>query len=275
MMKIYHIAFLMLAVFLVTAFSGCTEYGPEYGSEEIEDFNGEYEAGNDTVLMVTNVNGQIKINSWEGDTITLEATKRTRYGKDELDKVEIIVTESDDEIKIETTFNTFEDDRVSVDMDINVPNNVPVDLVKTTNGNIQILDTKGDTTVVSTNGAIVIRNVDGYVKASTTNGAIDIRGTTGIDDLETTNGKIDAQIFDFKDDVDIKCTNGGITLSIDPSLNADIEAKTTNGDISVNDIALVLTGIERTHMEAILGNGGNKIYIKTTNGNVNLNELVV
>ncbi|NPE29863.1 DUF4097 family beta strand repeat protein [Methanococcoides sp. SA1] len=275
MMKIYHIVFLMLVVLLVTAFSGCTGYGPEYGPEEIEYFSSEYEAGNDTVLKVSNVNGHIEINSWEGDTVILDTTKRTRYGKDELDKVDITVIESDNEIKIETTFNAFEDARVSVDMDIKVPNNVTVDFVETTNGNIQIIGTKGDTTAAGTNGAIAIRNVDGYIKASTTNGAIDIRETTGIDDLETTNGKIDAQIFDLKDDVDIKCTNGGITLYINPLLNADIEAKTTNGDISVDDIALVLTGIEKTHMEAILGNGGNKIYITTTNGNVNLNELVV
>ena len=55
---------------------------------------------NDT-LKVTNVNGQIEINAYDGDTVALEAVKKSRFGKEELDKVEIVVTESDNEIRIE------------------------------------------------------------------------------------------------------------------------------------------------------------------------------
>ena len=255
---------------MASSFSGCTEQGPEV----TDYFNGEYEAGDNTVLKVTSVNGQIKINSWEGDTVKLDAIKRSRFDREELEKVEIEVTEGDNEIKIEVKYLDPGDARVSVDMNIKVPDNIIVDYAKTSNGDIQISGTKGDTEASSSNGAIIIDGVDGYVKASTSNGGIDIKGTTGIDDLETSNGAINAEIFDFQKDVDIKTSNGGITVYINPSLDADIEMGTSNGKISVNDVTLALTSSEENYMKGTLGEGGDKLSIKTTNGNVNLNKLV-
>ncbi|SET01650.1 Putative adhesin [Methanococcoides vulcani] len=274
-MNKYQISFLLFSTLLVAAVSGCSTYGPDFGAEDIEYFSGEYEADNNTTLNVINVNGQIEINSWDGDKVVLEAIKRTFYGEDELQKVHIIVNKIDDELKVETKHPAYENVRVSVDMKIKVPENVTVDIIETTNGNIVISDTKGNTTAITTNGAITITNVDGYIKARSSNGALDIRGTTGIDDLKTTNGKIEAQIFDIKDDVEIRCTNGAITIYIDPSLNAEIKMETTNGYISVNEVELVVTKMETTQVEGILGEGGNNIDIRTTNGYVNLNKLVV
>ena len=274
-MNKYQITFLLFSTLIVAAVSGCTTYGPDYGAEDVEYFSGEYEADNNTTLSVTNINGQIEINSWDGDKIELEAIKRTNYGEYELEKVHIIVNEIDDVLKVETKYPPIENARVSVDMKIKVPENVTVDIIETTNGNIVISNTKGNTTAITTNGAVTITNVEGYITARSSNGALDIQRTTGINDLKTTNGKIEAQILDIKNDVDIRCTNGAVIIHIDPSLDAEIEVETTNGQISMNEVELVVTKLESTHIEGILGEGGSKISIKTTNGNVNLNKLVV
>ncbi|MDY6965619.1 MAG: hypothetical protein SVM80_06565, partial [Halobacteriota archaeon] len=197
MIKKYRVSSLFLVVLLITSFSGCTGQGPEV----TEHFNGEYDADDDTVLKVTTVNGQIEINCWEGDIVKLDAVKRSRFGKEELEEVKIEVIESDNEIEIQAKYPDSRAARVSVDMNIKVPDNVRVDYAKTSNGDVQISGTKGDTEASSSNGEIIIENVDGYVKASTSNGGIDITGTTGIDDLKISNGAINAQIFDFKDDI--------------------------------------------------------------------------
>ncbi|WP_167880925.1 DUF4097 family beta strand repeat-containing protein [Methanococcoides sp. AM1] len=274
-MNKYQLTFLLFSTLIVAAVSGCTTYGPDYGAEEIEYFSGEYEADNNTTLTVNNINGQIEINRWDGDKVELEAIKRTNYGEDELQKVNIIVNEIDDELKVETKYPALENVRVSVDINIKVPENVTVDIIETTNGNIVISDTKGNTTAITTNGNIAISNVKGYITAISSNGALDIQRTTGIGDLQTTNGRIEAHILDIRDDVDIRCTNGAIILFIDPSLDADIEMETTNGHISISEVELVATNLESTHVEGVIGEGGNKMHIRTTNGNVNLNKLVV
>jgi DUF4097 and DUF4098 domain-containing protein YvlB len=82
-------------------------------------------------------------------------------------------------------------------------------------------------------------------------------------------------MFNFKGDVNIKSTKGQITVYMNLSLDTDIEMKTTNGIVSVKDIALNFTKTEGTHMEGVLGNGGNKKSIENTNGNVNVYSLQV
>lgn len=266
--KLYGALLLLIALMFV-AVSGCIVQGPL----ETEQFTGDYEVGENTVLEVRNVNGDIEINKWDGNSVKLDAIKRTREGKEELQKVEIIVTESDNEIKIEAKYPPYQDVRVSVDMNIQVPGTVTVDFVRTSNGDVHISDVKGDVRGSSTNGHVTIDNVDGYVKADTTNGIINIQGTKGIGDLETTNGNIFAQVLDFEDDIKIKTTNGNIDLEMNPSLNADIEMRTSNGKISVKDITLTLSESEATYLEGKLGEGGNEVKVTTTNGNIDLNKL--
>ena len=48
---------------------------------------------------------------------------------------------------------------------------------------------------------------------------------------------------------------------------------TSNGKISLNDLSLNLTLSEEKHKIGILGDGGRKLEISTSNGNINLNKL--
>ncbi|GAB7016574.1 DUF4097 family beta strand repeat-containing protein [Methanogenium cariaci] len=271
MMKKIQFTTLFLALFLAAAIPGCTDLGP--GPEVTAQFDDEYEADDSTILRVVNSNGQISINSREGDTITLNTTKKSRFGEDELENIEITAIKNNNEITIKATSLTVIPPMVSVDMDITVPTNVTVDSVEQSNGEIRISGTKGDMSASCSNGEITMNNVDGYVSARVDNGNIEIRETTGIDELEVSNGNIVAEIYDIRNGATIKTINGEITVSINPSLNAAIEMKTTNGIISVKGIALNFTRTEVTHMEGVLGNGGDKITIENTNGNVNVKAL--
>ena len=252
---------------LVVGLSGCV------GPQTTDYLNGEYEANENTVLKATTLNGQIEIYAWDGDNVSFNAVKKSSFGQEELDKVEINVIESENQIEIEAKYIGQRTTTPSVDMNIKVPRNVTIDSATTSNGAVQISGTKGNTSAHSSNGAIIIEDVDGYVKASTSNGNIDIQGTTGVDDLETSNGRIYAEIFDFKDDIDIRSSNGRITVYINPSLNADIEMTTSNGQISISGLSLNITISEEKHKVGKLGDGGNKLDIHTSNGNINLYKL--
>ena len=257
----------MALMLLVVGLSGCV------GPQTTDYFNGEYEANENTVLKATTLNGQIEIYAWDGDNVSFNAVKKSSFGQEELDNVEINVIESENQIEIEAKYIGQRTTTPSVDMNIKVPRNVTVDSATTSNGAVQISGTKGNTSTHSSNGAIIIEDVDGYVKASTSNGNIDIQGTTGVDDLETSNGRIYAEIFDFKDDIDIRSSNGRITVYINPSLNADIDMTTSNGQISISGLSLNITISEEKHKVGKLGDGGNKLNIHTSNGNINLYKL--
>jgi DUF4097 and DUF4098 domain-containing protein YvlB len=257
---------LIILLLVSVGFTGCI-------GQASKDFNEEYETNENTVLKVANINGKVEIIRWDGNTVTLDAKISSYKGNDELEKIEINVIESDNVIDIETKYLGTGSVEVSTDMIIKVPTLVKVEMVTTSNGDVRISGIKGNTTVHSSNGAITITDVDGYVTAGSSNGDIEIIDTTGIADLDTSNGDIYAEIFSFKENITIDTSNGGISVYINPSLNADIEMKTSNGDISISDVLLDLTISEEDYKVGRLGEGGNKLDINTSNGNINLYKL--
>jgi DUF4097 and DUF4098 domain-containing protein YvlB len=100
-----------------------------------------------------------------------------------------------------------------------------------------------------------------------------VSGTTGIKDLQSSNGLINTEIFDFQDDISISTSNGAITVYINPSLNADIDMETSNGQISITGMMLNFSTSEEKHKAGRLGDGGNELEIKTSNGNIYLRKL--
>jgi len=240
-----------------------------------KEFNAEYIANENTVLKVTNINGEIKINSWNSNNVSLHAVTKSYQGNDELEKISIDVVEINNVIDIETKFLGTGSVEASTDITIKVPTFITIDTVTTSNGEVQISGTKGNITAHSSNGAMIIEDIEGYVKVTSSNGKIEVKETTGIDDLHTSNGEIHAEIFDFKDDVNITSSNGRITVYINPSLNAELEMKTSNGEISVSGVTLTITLSEEKHMKGTLGEGGNKIFIQTSNGDIQLYKLEI
>lgn len=246
-----------LLILISVGFCGCINFDSEpSGPEVISYFEDEYDADENSNLSVSTVNGLISITSWDGENIALNATKRSRYGEDDLKNAEIVVLENGDEINIEIQHSSPIRSR-AVDLVIKIPNNVTVKFVS------------------STNGGITVENVDGYVKATTLNGGINIIGTTGIDNLVSTNGGISAELFDITEDIDIENTNGGITLLINPLINASIQISTTNGGITVDGEFITETESTYNSFSGILGNGGNSINVVTTNGGITINELII
>jgi len=268
-MKKQFLIFGIVIVVIAVGVTGCL------GGKYTDYFNGEYQANENTILKVTTLNGQIEIYTLENDTISLNAIKKSTISREELDNTEIKVDESGNKIEIKTQYNGKRTIQPSVDMIIKVPSFVTIETVMTSNGAIIIENVKGNITASSSNGAITIENVDGYISATTSNGDIEVTDTTGLKNLKSSNGKINTEIFDIQEDITISTSNGGITVYINPSLNTNIEMETSNGQITISDITLNLTIDEEKHKVGTLGDDGNKIFIRTSNGNIKLYKLEV
>jgi len=254
MCKKFLIASAVLGLMVIAAFSGCVE---DTGDKIIsQSFYGEYNTNENTTLTVTNRNGDIKINTCDGNTVKLDVEKKVSEAhEDELDKTEINVTEENNEIIIETIYLDQEKTRITVNMDITVPDYVTVKSVQ------------------SSNGDVTIKNVEGYVSASSSNGDVEVRGTTGVGDVSSSNGHITVEVFDFLENINISSSNGNVVVYIIPSFNTTIDMQTSNGDVSVSGITLDKTLDEDTHVTGTLNGGGYKINIHSSNGDVELRKL--
>jgi DUF4097 and DUF4098 domain-containing protein YvlB len=259
----------IIVLFFVIGFSGCI------GPQTTDYFNGSYAVNEQTILTVTNINGQVEISSWDGNNVTINAVKKSSFGQEELDKIDIDVTSIGDYLNIQTKYSGLATIQGSVDMNIKVPHTIYIESVTTSNGAIQITDINGDTKASSSNGAIIINTVNGYVSAETSNGRIEVKGTTGIKNIHTSNGAITIEVADFRDNISIDTSNGPVAVYLNPALNATIEMTTSNGQITFEGISLNVQLLEQTHVIGSLGTDGHKIDIHTSNGKIQLLKLIL
>ena len=257
----------IIVLFFIVGLYGC------FGPEVTDYFNGSYAVSEQTILTVTNINGQVEITGWDGDNVTVNAVKKSSFGQEELDNIDINVTSLGMYLNIQTKYTGLSTIRGSVDMNIKVPRSLLIKSVTTSNGAIQIIDTAGNISTASSNGAIVINSVDGYVSAETSNGRIEIKETTGVRDIRTSNGAIMVEVAHLRDDISIDTSNGPVTVYINPTLNAMIDMTTSNGEITFEGIALNVQLLEQTHVIGSLGSDDCRIDIHTSNGKIQLLQL--
>jgi len=120
------------------------------------------------------------------------------------------------------------------------------------------------------NGDVEATRLNGDVDLSTVNGSIGF-STTGVGRAKTVNGSIKGAMgrADWTDGLTMSTVNGGITLTLPDSLNADVHAQTVNGDIST-DFPLTITRTDRRRVDGTIGAGGRTLSLASVNGSIAL-----
>jgi hypothetical protein len=239
-------------------------------------------------VRLTNVNGGVTFDAWDRDEVKIEAEKRVKAGSDSeakriMDLVRIEVAQDAQGVRIETKLprrgNGFFDwifgneSSASVTYRIHVPRRAGLD-VETVNGAVTVTGTRGKAKMETTNGAIAVTDVQGDLELETVNGGIDVHRSAGALRATTTNGSIDAELSDFPDDSDLRfeTTNGRVSLRLPRDARLSIDAATTNG--RVQSAFSVAGGQPGKHsLRGDINGGGGKLYIRTTNGGVDISEL--
>lgn len=139
----------------------------------------------------------------------------------------------------------------SVSYRVMVPRETDLDL-KSTNGGLTIVEVHGTLRFETTNGGVQLDRVGGDVEGRTTNGGlrVDLAG-------DRWEGK----------GLDVRTTNGGVTMSVPAGYSARLEAATTNGGMNI-DFPITVQGRIDRKVSTDLGEGGPPIKVRTTNGGV-------
>lgn len=244
--------------------------------EKTEEFRQTYGVPSGTKVQVQNANGDIKISQWAEDYVEVYAKKKTNHGEDELAKVDIEVT-VDDVMKIRTKYLE-KNVRVSVKYDIKVPRGVIVQKVKTSNGEIELNGTEGDTKAMTSNGEIYVFDVEGIVSLQTSNGEIEVRRTAGVLEANTSNGEVYVEVHNIPEGgTNISSSNGSIDVYISDEVNADLRAATSMGNVHIKDLELrsrfKVTSQASTLLTGEIGKGGGLISVSTSNGEIEIHRL--
>ena len=125
---------------------------------------------------------------------------------------------------------------------------------ETSGGSIHLEDVAGDADVHTSGGGIKIRNAGGRVVADTSGGSIDAAFAKG----NARGGSLES-------------SGGGITVAVDPGVGLSIDAE---GNRVQTDLPLRVQGeISHRSLRGTLGNGGEKLRLRTSGGGIRIQPL--
>jgi len=198
-----------ITIFVTTFATALFVAGTAVVAEHAEEFHKTISGGGKSV-NVKLVNGTVRVSSWDNSSVQIDAVKRTKKSAGELDKVEIVVTESGNDVSIaaEKIHSLRNYPKVTVDMTIRVPRDAKLNKISTVNGNIDCNTVAVEGSFRSVNGNIKCVDLTGSVSVSTTNGNIALDGDLYAENIKTTNGSITVNLDALTDDCEIHTVNG-------------------------------------------------------------------
>ncbi len=229
-------------------------------------------------ISLENVNGRIKISSWDKESVELSAQISVKHAsrrraEEFLEEVELDINRGRDFLDIEVSHprsrggEGFFSSLFSWLFGGGKPN-------LTVNFTLRVPE-EADLEIRTVNGRIDIDDITGQINSKTTNGNIDITGSSGTVTCRTVNGSISVVLEEVSrfDEMSFKTVNGGIRLAVPSSLRANLEAGTVNGSIQT-DLALEVKGkLSRRSLKGRINGGGGYIILKTVNGGITLAEV--
>lgn len=157
-------------------------------------------------------------------------------------------------------------------------------------GPIHLRDIRGDCRVNTSGGGIDASHLEGKLNAETSGGPIALDGITGDADVhtsgggirirnaggrvvaETSGGSIDAAFAKGNSrGGSLESSGGGITVAVDPDIGLLIDAEAEHVH---SDLPLRVQGeISRRSLHGSLGNGGEKLRLRTSGGGIRIQAL--
>jgi DUF4097 and DUF4098 domain-containing protein YvlB len=243
------------------------------------------------VVRIDDTNGRLTVEGWSRHDVRIQITRVVRAEDDA--KAEELMKELQSDVEVRKNridvISRFPKRRETIGLwdilgrkvaslqihyYVQVPNQTNL-VLKTTNGEVRVRGVDGKLDATTTNGDMRIGNLKGEVTLGTTNGEIELTGISGEAVAQTTNGSVSAQLRGVasKGIVEIRTTNGNVTVYLPGDLKALLDATTTNGRVSI-DFPVVRQGIGTSKsIRGTIHGGGATISLGTTNGNVEVRKL--
>ncbi len=153
-----------------------------------------------------------------------------------------------------------------------VSGNVDID---TGDGSITLEGAKGDIRLRTGDGHVEARDLDGKVDASSGDGHITVAGRLDALNIKTGDGSINAKVEPGSKMVtgwSIRTGDGSVDIVLPPDLQANIDASTNDGHISLNIPVLVEGTFRNSEIHGKMNGGGQALTIHTGDGSIRLSK---
>ncbi|WP_254280689.1 DUF4097 family beta strand repeat-containing protein [Haloarcula marina] len=236
------------------ALSGCAEFDSS-GSSVTASVSETYDISRETVVTVSNRNGDITVGESDSGQLRITGTKRAG-SQAGLDSISIGTVEGD-RFVVDGRFESgaeFESRRL--DFTIGIPTGVSVDTVSTANGSVTIRNVRGNVSATTANGTVVLDDVSGTVRCESGNGDVRARETTGLVSARTASGDVDVDVLSMPADVTCRAGTGDVTVRVGPNVSGEMQLRTARGSVSVTDLPYTATTERPGYIVGRLRDGG-------------------
>ena len=225
-----------------------------------QDFQKNYRIGAGASVSIHNISGDIKVTGYNGDTITVTATKE---GPDR-DKVTIEDSSGGNSVDVRARYPENCDCNVSVRFDVKVPSEIRYryDSIVSVSGDLEISNVAGDLHTKSVSGDVTIKGAAGAVNAASVSGDVSVE----IRSLEGAEGAGNMEFSSVSGDVDVKLPG---------NLDAEVKMSTLSGDLKT-DFPIQVEEKKRgpgRSASGRLGNGSRSLKLSTVSGDINLSSI--
>jgi hypothetical protein len=220
-------------------------------------------AGNETTLIKTfplapgskfsikNINGSISIDTWDQPKAQVKVVKR---GRDR--GAQIFFTSGANNLALRTGLPSG-DNSLEVRYEVKIPRDME------------------RVNLESANGSVKLSNVSAQILVQSANGSVELNDVVGVSKVQTANGKITATLAGASDwPMEFVTANGKIDLTIKPDFDAELDASTIRGGLSVDDQLGITVQKELVgqHARGQIGSGGQPLKLTAVNGSVKLSK---
>jgi len=207
--------------------------GPDRGPEQSDRVSRKVRIGRNGQVTISNISGSITVTAGSGEDATIDAVKRGRGNRSQLDRVNIVIEERTGRVDVRTEYgragfpDRFFGRDVSVDYTVVVPDGASVDLK-------------------SISGGVTVTGVKGSVRVQSVSGDVTATGTLRVEFAKTVSGDVNLSGISFDGDLTASSISGNVRAT---GLKArSLDVNTVSGDVSLRDAAC-----ERVNARSISG----------------------
>lgn len=277
-----------------------------------KDFHYSYPLKSGGRLSVESFNGTVDLSGWDQETVDISGTK---YGPspEAADSFKIEIDNNPDSVSVRAVRPSELRGGWGARFVVKMPRRAVLDLIKTSNGQILVMDGSGPARLRTSNGQIHVQAFQGSLDAQTSNGSVELTDLDGDAMVRTSNGHIHADNFKgplqastsngtitadlaatgdrplrletsngsvdltlppkFDNDVRVGSSNGHITLHLPSMVNARVQARTNNASVT-SDFEVRSQGeFQKNRLDGVIGNGGPLLDLSTSNASIRLLKM--
>lgn len=170
----------------------------------------------------------------------------------------IEIEDLEGEVRVRSSGGAIEIGRIRGDVD-----------VETSGGAIETGEVDGELRARTSGGPIRIFAVSGSVEARSSGGPIEILGAADRVDANTSGGAISVRFTEAPSGV-LETSGGDIDVEFPEDEGMDLDARTSGGSVRIDEQLSVRGRVEPTRVEAELNEGGDRLRLRTSGGDIRI-----